>query len=180
MFDMSQGVCQNEKDLDVFFPDDDGVYNPATLRYAKLVCKGCPIKMECRAEGTRLEIMGVWGGMTEKERRREARAVARKRTQPTEYAKAMAKAANTERSLLAADANIPFYKKILDEQSVGMPMDFIRVLQGRIDNPKLSLMQLGELLGLSKDEVAGKLRRAKAAAISGKKLLWDARRNAKH
>ncbi len=37
---------------------------------AKNVCAGCPVKMECLAEAldSKLE-WGVWGGMTERERR---------------------------------------------------------------------------------------------------------------
>ncbi|ANZ36849.1 WhiB family transcriptional regulator [Lentzea guizhouensis] len=42
----------------------------AEQRKAKLVCLGCPVRMECLAEAldNRIEF-GVWGGMTERERR---------------------------------------------------------------------------------------------------------------
>ncbi|MFT3873333.1 MAG: WhiB family transcriptional regulator [Nocardioides sp.] len=37
---------------------------------AKLVCKGCPVRTECLAEALDDQIeWGVWGGMTERERR---------------------------------------------------------------------------------------------------------------
>ena len=37
---------------------------------AKLVCKGCPVRTECLAEALDNQIeWGVWGGMTERERR---------------------------------------------------------------------------------------------------------------
>jgi len=37
---------------------------------AKLVCGGCPVRTECLAEALDNEIeWGVWGGMTERERR---------------------------------------------------------------------------------------------------------------
>ena len=43
---------------------------------AKLVCSGCPVRTECLAEALDNQIeWGVWGGMTERERR----AVLRKR-----------------------------------------------------------------------------------------------------
>ena len=46
---------------------------------AKLVCGGCPVRAECLAEALDNEMeWGVWGGMTERERR----AILRKR--PTE------------------------------------------------------------------------------------------------
>jgi hypothetical protein len=173
MFDPSQGVCQDEKDLNVFFSDEDGVYDPKKLAYAKLVCRGCPIKMECRAEGTRLGIEGVWGGLTEKERVREARAVARRNAPVTQYAKDMAAAANRERSLLAADASIPIYKRGLEKYGAGMPKEFRVVVEARINNPELSLAELGVLLGTSKDGVSGKLRRLKESVLSGKSINWE-------
>ncbi|ASO17898.1 WhiB family redox-sensing transcriptional regulator [Actinoalloteichus hoggarensis] len=42
----------------------------AEQRKAKLVCLGCPVRTECLAEAldNRIEF-GVWGGMTERERR---------------------------------------------------------------------------------------------------------------
>ena len=42
----------------------------AAQREAKLVCFGCPVRVQCLAEALdhRIEF-GVWGGMTERERR---------------------------------------------------------------------------------------------------------------
>ncbi|GAA3995185.1 WhiB family transcriptional regulator [Allokutzneria multivorans] len=42
----------------------------AEQRKAKTVCMGCPVRTECLAEAldNRIEF-GVWGGMTERERR---------------------------------------------------------------------------------------------------------------
>ncbi len=53
----------------VFFADHG---RPATE--AKAICAGCPVRAECldfALEGS--ERFGIWGGMTEKERRVEAR-----------------------------------------------------------------------------------------------------------
>ena len=37
---------------------------------AKLLCRGCPVRTECLAEALDNQIeWGVWGGMTERERR---------------------------------------------------------------------------------------------------------------
>ena len=42
----------------------------AAQREAKLVCFGCPVRTECLAEALDHGIeFGVWGGMTERERR---------------------------------------------------------------------------------------------------------------
>ena len=50
-------------------PDDLFVQGAAQNR-AKLVCLGCPVRTECLADAldNRVEF-GVWGGMTERERR---------------------------------------------------------------------------------------------------------------
>ena len=50
-------------------PDELFVRGPAQNR-AKLICRSCPVRDECLAEAldNRIE-RGVWGGMTERERR---------------------------------------------------------------------------------------------------------------
>ncbi len=49
---------------------------------AKLVCGGCPVRTECLAEALDNQIeWGVWGGMTERERR----AILRKRPNVTSW-----------------------------------------------------------------------------------------------
>ena len=42
----------------------------------------------------------------------------------------------------------------------------------RINNPTLSLTQLGDMLGIRKDAVSGRLRRTKDAILSEKELVW--------
>ena len=40
---------------------------------AKAVCSGCPVKIECLEEANEIsEPFGVWGGLNEVERKREA------------------------------------------------------------------------------------------------------------
>ena len=55
----------------------------AAQHEAKLVCKGCPVRAQCLADAldNRVEI-GVWGGMTERERR----ALLRRRPDVTSWA----------------------------------------------------------------------------------------------
>ena len=57
------GACQNGD------PDELFVQGAAQNR-AKAVCRGCPVRTECLADSldNRVEF-GVWGGMTERERR---------------------------------------------------------------------------------------------------------------
>jgi WhiB family redox-sensing transcriptional regulator len=44
--------------------------DPDEQNRAKLICRGCPVRTECLADAldNRIEF-GVWGGMTERERR---------------------------------------------------------------------------------------------------------------
>ena len=61
---------------------DDLFVRGAAQNRAKMMCAGCPVKTECLAEAldNRIE-WGVWGGMTERERR----AVLRKRPNVTSW-----------------------------------------------------------------------------------------------
>src|SRR6202030_877265 len=59
----SQAACRNG-DPDALFVQG------AEQNVAKRVCRGCPVRYECLADAldNRIEF-GVWGGMTERERR---------------------------------------------------------------------------------------------------------------
>ena len=59
----SKGACRNT-DPDALFVQG------AAQNRAKTVCLGCPVRTECLADAldNRIEF-GVWGGMTERERR---------------------------------------------------------------------------------------------------------------
>ena len=59
----SRGACKTSD------PDTLFVQGAAQNR-AKAVCMGCPVRTECLAEALDNQIeWGVWGGMTERERR---------------------------------------------------------------------------------------------------------------
>ncbi len=61
----AQAACR-DADVKMFFPDSD-----EEAEAAKAVCASCPVRIECLefALATRQED-GVWGGLTELERRR--------------------------------------------------------------------------------------------------------------
>ncbi len=67
---------------------------------AKLVCGGCPVRTECLAEALDNQIeWGVWGGMTERERR----AVLRKRPNVTSWRTLLETAMSDHATLTSAE-----------------------------------------------------------------------------
>ena len=53
-------------DPDLFFPE-----RGASTREAKVVCRGCVVREECLEYAiTHSEKFGIWGGLSERERRR--------------------------------------------------------------------------------------------------------------
>ncbi|MFE8940968.1 WhiB family transcriptional regulator [Streptomyces sp. NPDC007872] len=66
-------------------PDELFVKGPGQNR-AKAVCTGCPVRTECLTEALHNRIeFGVWGGMTERERR----ALLRRRPNVTSWRQAL-------------------------------------------------------------------------------------------
>ena len=56
-------------DPGIFHPDDEEE-NEFSAEAAKTICMSCPVRTECLAEALDNQIeWGVWGGMTERERR---------------------------------------------------------------------------------------------------------------
>ena len=59
------GLCA-QTDPELFFPEKGG-----SVREAKAVCAGCPVRAQCLAHAlAHDERFGVWGGLSEPERRR--------------------------------------------------------------------------------------------------------------
>lgn len=69
---MRQAACR-ESNPDLFFP-----HRGENVRAAKAVCAGCPVINECRDYSiVNDERVGIWGGLTERDRR-HLRVVARR------------------------------------------------------------------------------------------------------
>lgn len=74
-------ACAKEEDPELFFPI--GNSGPALLQIeeAKSTCRRCPVQEQCLAWALETnQEHGVWGGLSEDERRREKRRVARHRS----------------------------------------------------------------------------------------------------
>ena len=74
---------------DALFPE------AADQKRARLICNGCPVRCECLAEAldNRIE-WGVWGGMTERERR----SLLRRRPNVTSWSQLLEAAARDQRA----------------------------------------------------------------------------------
>ena len=69
----SDAACR-DADPELFFPDGSPSSTRAQVKRAKLICRGCPISAACLnwALSSGQEA-GIWGGLTEEERRRLSR-----------------------------------------------------------------------------------------------------------
>jgi WhiB family redox-sensing transcriptional regulator len=66
---MDDATCRTT-DPDIFFPPEETKYARSVHR-AKKVCAGCPVVAECAEYALNHpdHMLGVWGGMSESERR---------------------------------------------------------------------------------------------------------------
>ena len=65
-----RGICR-DYEPDVFFPSER---NRAASQQARSICNRCPVQTECAQWAfTHDEAFGVWGGITEQERRHDLR-----------------------------------------------------------------------------------------------------------
>lgn len=61
-------ACENYPDA--FFPDRNLSPNNDDTRWAKQMCRECPVKLMCAEFGLKWEDHGIWGGLTQLDRRR--------------------------------------------------------------------------------------------------------------
>jgi WhiB family redox-sensing transcriptional regulator len=89
----SQAACKR-KDPDSLFVQG------AAQHVAKLICRGCPVRAECLADALdNRDEFGVWGGMTERERR----ALLRKRPNVTSWTRLLRTAMEEHERAIAED-----------------------------------------------------------------------------
>ena len=87
---MADGLCR-QVDPDLFFPDGRGAAVAIQNEKAKAVCEGCPVKAVCLEWAINTgQSAGVWGGMSEDERRPLRQDVMAKRSGTTRCLEAQA------------------------------------------------------------------------------------------
>jgi WhiB family redox-sensing transcriptional regulator len=67
-----KGACKKE-DLSLFFPDITTSNGRKEEKLAVKICGQCSVKSACREYALTYEDFGVWGGLTERQRRQERR-----------------------------------------------------------------------------------------------------------
>jgi WhiB family redox-sensing transcriptional regulator len=74
-------ACWGE-DLVLFFGPDGERQPERDVRElkAKAICHGCPVRRECRDYAEDSRVAGIWGGLSEEDRKRERRRRSRATT----------------------------------------------------------------------------------------------------
>lgn len=68
-----RGLCRTHPDPDLWFPE-----RGESVVEAKEICQVCPVRSECLEHAVRYgEKHGIWGGRSERERRRMRKATRR-------------------------------------------------------------------------------------------------------
>lgn len=77
---VSRGACRGAP-TDLFFPEQPGEAEPALQ-----VCRRCPVRAECAAYALAIPgLEGIWGGLTEADRRRHRRRSVAEPVTPAHY-----------------------------------------------------------------------------------------------
>jgi WhiB family redox-sensing transcriptional regulator len=161
--DMTQAACKNA-DPELFFPEPFTDYY-GTVERAKKVCATCSIKFDCLQVAIDNQYEGIWGGLTTSERTGVVRRVRTKRrihedelpkTGNKEIALARSNSLRAAKSGEAARGKIEAALKLANGN---VPEATLKAAQLRLDNPTLSLAELADMAGVTKDSFSGSLRR---------------------
>lgn len=67
--DWRQDAACRDADPEIFFPAKRG----SDELKAKRICRGCPVRVQCRAEAQRTGSVGIWAATSSNERNRAGR-----------------------------------------------------------------------------------------------------------
>ena len=157
--------CVDVDDPEIFFATGDTTAGINAIEQAKTICQKCPIKAECLQEAMSEDLYGIWGGTTESERDELRRGLTLKPFVPrppkvlVPHVADKFSSANAKRQQAAAETSVGYLAIALT--TMDLPQDTRELIQARIDNPDLSLLEIGQMMPvpMSKLSVAGRLRR---------------------
>ena len=100
-------ACQTT-DPDLFFPVSVSGRSLAQVTEAKAVCAACPVRPECLAFAIETgQVHGIWGGLTEEERRQALRRAGNAHAPPARQRCVSSKGRHGRRALLRQDFLLP-------------------------------------------------------------------------
>jgi WhiB family redox-sensing transcriptional regulator len=155
---------------DMFFADDEESPNETLILLAKLVCAVCPLKELCLQKAIDEDLDGIWGGTTTRERRITANREMRGYVPIPRVVSEKAKQAASKSNLAKATATVERDMELLTEalqRFVDLDELTKDVIKLRIDNPGKSLADIAGMLSVSRDIVAGRIRRVKERITNG-------------
>lgn len=76
-----EAAACRDTDPELFFPLSESGKSLDQVAEAKAICAGCPVRQPCLAFALRTgQAHGIWGGLTEEERRRDLSPLSRPRS----------------------------------------------------------------------------------------------------
>lgn len=166
-FDVNLAACK-DADPDLFFADEKGEegYDKRKTKAALEICSSCPVVADCFQFAFTEDAIGVWGGTTTYERRlildrgmRDKDIVIPNGRKSSENGiKAISKA-NDKRKIESGIQMAAKLKLAIENHSDKADEITLRLAKKKVDKPELSLVELAEEFGLTRDQVSGRLRR---------------------
>jgi WhiB family redox-sensing transcriptional regulator len=159
MFDFSEAACL-DADPELFFSDEEYVYDKKKTAAAKLICRGCPIKDACFQYAVDGRYQGIWGGLTDAERTRKVNGV--NLTPEVRAMRGEVLRKHNKRKQMATSAKyIADLKKALESRTGEIDPETLELVHIRINNPELSMSEVGARCStpVTRYAVAGRFRR---------------------
>lgn len=151
-----------DMDIEIFYVDETDHRNRKAIKSAKAICQQCPIRFRCLEIAIANEEFGIWGGTTERDRKRMMRNHASKKA--LNFSREQVLAGNRTAALNSATKAAQKMNEEFSKKEIGdnVPEITRKLIILRLENPTASFTQLGLLMSppLTKNQVAGKLRRA--------------------
>jgi WhiB family redox-sensing transcriptional regulator len=178
------GACR-EEDPDLFFPENTEESSAfETTKKAKAICRACPVVDLCLEYALNSDVIGIWGATNDTDRKqiridrirrkdaeRRREYVARKNMEQYGTAKAPRSAeslkkfqqagakANTAKSEEANLRILALLSSAFSQIEGNENPEVVSTAKYRLEHPTLSLQEMADAMGVSRNVVGGRLRR---------------------